>query len=128
MRQRKSHPPFVVKIKAATAGECEICHGREGTVKIHLQTRRFRCPNKECARKIIAESLPVVAARQARETMRLCEIVGLVGYALGGLPGERLLNRLGIKSGDDTVLRRVKGRRRGSIQPAVRVLTNRNSL
>jgi hypothetical protein len=54
--------------------------------------------------------------------MRLCEIVGLVGYALGGLPGERLLNRLGIKSSDDTVLRRVKGRRRGAIQPAVRVL------
>ena len=40
--------------------------------------------------------------------MRLCEIVGLVGYALGGLPGERLLDRLGIKSSDDTVLRRVK--------------------
>jgi transposase len=54
--------------------------------------------------------------------MRLCEIVGLVGYALGGLPGERLLDRLGIKSSDDTVLRRVKGRRRGAIQPAVRVL------
>ena len=55
--------------------------------------------------------------------MRLCEIVGLVGYALGGRPGERLLNRLGIKSSDDTVLRRVKARRRGAIQPAVRVLS-----
>ena len=55
--------------------------------------------------------------------MRLCEIVGLVGYALGGLPGERLLNRLGIKSSDDTVLRRIKGRRREAIQPAVRVLS-----
>jgi hypothetical protein len=38
--------------------------------------------------------------------MRLCEIVGLVGYALGGLPGERLLDRRGIKNSDDTVLRR----------------------
>ena len=92
-------------------------------VEIHLQTRRFRCRNKGCARKIFAESLPAVAARKARETTRLCEIVGLVGYALGGLPGERLLNRLGIKSSDDTVLRRVKGRRRGAIQPAVRVLS-----
>jgi transposase len=55
--------------------------------------------------------------------MRLCEIVGLVGYALVGLPGERLLNRLGIESSDDTVLRRVKARRRGAIQPAVRVLS-----
>jgi hypothetical protein len=43
--------------------------------------------------------------------MRVCEIVGLVGYALGGLPGERLLNRLGIKSNDDTVLRRLDARR-----------------
>jgi hypothetical protein len=34
--------------------------------------------------------------------MRLCEIVSLVGYALGGLAGERLLNRLGIKSSYDT--------------------------
>jgi transposase len=55
--------------------------------------------------------------------MRLCEIVGLVGYALGGSPGERLLERLGIKSSDDTVLRRVKARRRGTIQPSVRVLS-----
>jgi hypothetical protein len=42
--------------------------------------------------------------------MRLCDIVGLVGYALCGAPGERLLNRLGITSSDDTVLRRVKAR------------------
>jgi hypothetical protein len=86
---------------------------------MHLQARRFRCLNKKYARKIFAESLPAVAARKARETMRLCEIVGLVGYALGGLPGERLLNRLGIKSSDDTVLRRVKARRRGAIQPRI---------
>jgi hypothetical protein len=35
--------------------------------------------------------------RQAN-ARRPCEIVGLVGYALGGLPGERLSNRLGITS------------------------------
>ena len=92
-------------------------------VEIHLQTRRFRCRNEQCGRKVFAERLPAVAARKARETTRLCEIVGLVGYALGGLPGERLLNRLGIKSSDDTVLRRVKTRRRGASQPAVRVLS-----
>jgi transposase len=92
-------------------------------VELHLQTRRFRCRNQECARKIFAECLPAVAVRKARETTRLCEIVGLVGYALGGLPGERLLNRLGIKRSDDTVLRRVKTRGRGASQPTVRVLS-----
>ena len=92
-------------------------------VEIHLETRRFRCQNKECVRKIFAERLPDIAAERARETKRLTEIVGLVGYALGGLPGERLLDRLGIKSSDDTVLRRVKARRHGAVQPSVHVLS-----
>jgi hypothetical protein len=60
---------------------------------------------------------------KARETTRLCEIVGLVGYALSGLPGERLLNRLGIKRSDYTVLRRVKTRSPGASQSIVRVLS-----
>jgi transposase len=92
-------------------------------VEIHLQTRRFRCRNAKCAQKIFAERLPAVADPKARQTTRLCEIVGLVGYALGGLPGERLLKRLGIKSSDDTVLRRVKTRVRGASQAPVRVLS-----
>jgi hypothetical protein len=77
-------------------------------VEIHLQTRRFRCRNAECEQKIFAERLPTVADPKARQTTRLCAIVDLVGCALGGLPGERLLKRLAIKSSDDTVLRRVK--------------------
>jgi transposase len=92
-------------------------------VEIHLQTRRFRCRNAECRRKIFAEQLPAVAAPNARETVRLCEILGLVGYALGGLPGERLLKRLGINSSDDTVLRRVKKQIRGIGRAPVRVLS-----
>jgi len=97
-------------------------------VEIHLQTRRFRCRNTACSRKIFAEQLPAVAAPHARETVRLCEILGLVGYALGGLPGERLLRRLGIKSSDDTVLRRVKKQSRGIGRAPVRVLSGRTFL
>lgn len=92
-------------------------------VAIHLQTRRFRCRNEDCDQKIFAERLPTVAAPSARETTRLCEIVGPVGYALGGLPGERLLHRIGIRSSDDTVLRRVKARARGTSQLKVRMLS-----
>jgi hypothetical protein len=62
-------------------------------VEIHLQTPRFRCRNAECDQKIFAERLPAVADPKARQTTRLCEIVGLVDYSLGGLPGERLLKR-----------------------------------
>jgi hypothetical protein len=47
--------------------------------------------------------------------------MGLVGYALSGLRGERLLKRLGIKSGNDTVLRRVRARGRSASQPPVQV-------
>jgi transposase len=79
-------------------------------VQLLFQTRRFRCRNSACPRKIFAEQIPQVAAPLARETTRLCGIVGLVGYAMGGLPGARLLNRLGIPGSDDLVLRRIKAK------------------
>src|SRR5215472_2425749 len=71
-------------------------------VRIRLRARRFRCQNASCGRKIFAERLPEVAAPRARETVRLCEVIGLVGYALGGLPGSRILSRLGMPRSDDT--------------------------
>jgi transposase len=63
-----------------------------------------------------------MAAPRARETKRLSETIGLIGYALGGLPGSRLLSRLAMPSSDDTVLRRVKAPRHGSEDAKVRVL------
>lgn len=92
-------------------------------VELQIQTRRFRCRNNLCDRKIFAERLPSVATPRARETKRLCEMVGLVGYALGGLPGSRLLVRLGMPRSTDTVLRRVKQRALGATQSSVRVLS-----
>jgi hypothetical protein len=83
----------------------------------------FGVGNAECDQKILRNVCLAVADLKARQTTRLCEIVGLVGYSLGGLPGERLLKRLGIKSSDDTVFRRVETRGRGASRPAVRVLS-----
>ena len=79
-------------------------------------------PEQRLRSEDLRRRLPDLAGPKARETTRLCEIVGLVGYALGGLPGERLLHRLGIVRSDDTVLRRVKSRGRDTSQPKVRVL------
>jgi transposase len=90
-------------------------------VQLRLRTRRFRCRNGACRRKIFAECLPGVAPARARESRRLCEVVGRVGYALGGLPGARLLGHLGIASSADTVLRRVKARARKRTRPRPRV-------
>ena len=69
---------------------------------------RFRCQNASCPRKIFCERLPRVARAYSRQTERASEIVRLVGYVAGGLPGQRLLERLSIAVSDDTVLRRIQ--------------------
>src|SRR3954467_6404859 len=68
--------------------------GRE--VQLRLRTRRFRCRNAACVRKVFAERVPRVAGSRARESRRFRELVGVVGYAVGGLPGARLLRQLGL--------------------------------
>jgi transposase len=49
-----------------------------------------------------------VAHVYGRQTERASEIIRLIGYVAGGLPGQRLLDRLSIATSDDTVLRRVR--------------------
>jgi len=107
---------------ADTDVACAIYRGRANRFGFVSKARRFRCRNLQCERKVFAEQLSEVAAPRARETTRLRDIVGLIGYAMGGLPGSRLLSRLGMPSSDDTVLRRVKAGRRGSEETKVRVL------
>jgi len=77
------------------------------TVQILLRVRRFRCRNHSCPRQVFTERVEGVPS-YLRQTSRLAEIVRVVGYAAGGLPGARLLARLAIRTSDDTVLRRVK--------------------
>jgi transposase len=77
------------------------------TVQILLRVRRFRCRNLSCSRQVFTERVESIAS-YLRHTSRLAEIVRVVGYAAGGLPGARLLARLAIRTSDDTVLRRVK--------------------
>jgi hypothetical protein len=45
----------------------------------------------------------------ARQTERAAEIVRLVVYVAGGRPGQRILERLSMRTSDDTVLRRTQG-------------------
>ena len=77
------------------------------SVQILLRVRRFRCRNHSCARQVFTERIEGIPS-YLRQTSRLAEIVRVVGYAAGGLPGARLLARLAIRTSDDTVLRRVK--------------------
>ena len=64
-------------------------------------------------RKIFAESVPEAAPARARESSRLSETAGLVGYTVGGRPAAKLLKQLGIDRSVDTVLRGVKAQAHG---------------
>jgi transposase len=77
-------------------------------VELWAIVRRFRCRNASCPRQIFCERLPAIARAYGRQTERVAEIVRLIGYIAGGLPGQRLLTRLAIAVSDDTVVRRVR--------------------
>ena len=78
------------------------------SVELWATVGRFRCRSFSCPRQIFCERLPRIARVYGRQTERASEIVRLIGYVAGGLPGQRLLARLSIATSDDTVLRRVR--------------------
>ena len=54
------------------------------------------------------------------------EIIAMVGRALGGRPGQRLMSRLGMPLSADTLIRRVKkAARRSALPHPIRVRQNR---
>ena len=92
-------------------------------VTIQLRLGRWRCRNRECGRQIFTERVAGVLAPYARQTSRLGETRTLVGRALGGRPGQRLLSRLGMKVSRHTLIRQVKTAARCSAAPhAIRVV------
>ncbi|HEY7418219.1 MAG TPA: ISL3 family transposase [Ktedonobacteraceae bacterium] len=74
-------------------------------VHLELHVRRFFCDNLECERQIFAERLPRVVAHYARRTLRLTEVLTLIGFALGGEAGKRLAADIGMACSPDTLLR-----------------------
>lgn len=79
------------------------------SIRLWLRVRRFRCSSPECPRRIFAERLPDLVEPFAHKTTRLREILNLVGFALGGEGGARLLWRLGMMASPSTLLRYVRG-------------------
>lgn len=82
-------------------------------VRLLLRVRRFRCSRPECPRRIFAERLPDLVEPYARKTMRLHEeVLELVGFALGGEAGARLIGRLigrlGMVASAPTLLRYIR--------------------
>jgi len=73
-------------------------------LRLELHTRRFFCLNAECPRQIFTERLPNVVAPYARRTTRLTDVFTLIGFALGGEAGKRLVAGMGLSTSPDTLL------------------------
>jgi len=90
-------------------------------VRLFLNVRKFRCPQKGCPRQIFTERLPDLVESYARKTVGLHEILELVGFALGGEGGARLIRRLGMAASPSTLLRYV-GRAATAPHPNPRII------
>jgi transposase len=77
-------------------------------VRLDLLTRRFRCKNSLCTKRVFCERLPRVVAYYARKTIRLTEALTLIGLLLGGEAGSRATLKLAMVTSPDTLLRRVR--------------------
>jgi transposase len=77
-------------------------------VSVQLTVRRFVCGNADCIRRVFGERLPGIVAPYARRTARLSEAFELIGFALGGEAGARVLHRLAMVGSPDTLLRTIR--------------------
>ena len=59
-------------------------------VRLKLHLRRFFCQNPECQCQIFAERLHNVVAPYARRTLRLHDVLTLIGFAVDGEAGRKL--------------------------------------
>ena len=64
-----------------------------------------RCRNTDYGQSTSTERLPGMVDPRARQAQRTAGILGLLGHAVGGRPGERLAARLGLAANRGTILR-----------------------
>lgn len=90
-------------------------------MRLELHVRRFFCHNHECQRRIFTERLPEVVAPYARRTLRLADLLTLIGFALGGEAGSYLMERMGLEIAPETLLQFVRKQQEQPV-PTPRVL------
>ena len=90
-------------------------------LRLQLRVRRFFCDHPACQRVIFTERLPGLLAPYAHKTVRLTEVLELIGMIVGGEAGARLLPALGMAASPDTLLRLIRRARLASV-PTPRVL------
>ena len=91
-------------------------------VRIELHTRKFRCRNELCPRKVFCERFEKLAAPFARRTNRLAQVIELLAFSLGARPGARAASEMFFPIGKDILLRAARKAHRHSETSIVRVL------
>jgi len=77
-------------------------------LRVQLRVRRFFCTTPACQQAIFTERLPGLVAPYARKTIRLTQVLEVIGMAVGGEAGARLLTALGMTASPDTLLRLIR--------------------
>lgn len=124
--QPSPHSITLVIKAIAIASVCPLCHCPSSRVhsryirtladlpwhgiaiRLQLHTRKFFCKQPNCSRRIFCERLPGVVATYARHTVRLNQLLELIGFVIGGQPGSRAANKMALNVSPDTLLRRVR--------------------
>jgi zinc-finger of transposase IS204/IS1001/IS1096/IS1165 len=73
-----------------------------------LHVRRFRCRNRACRRKTVADDLSPVVSRAARRSAPLQALLEDIGISLGGRPGSRFAGRPHLSASRSTLVRLVR--------------------
>ena len=106
---------WIVKAEASGEARCPSCQFQssrrhsfyvrrlqdlpvQGTiVELQVSMSRWRCGNPLCDRRTFADQAGQVIKPYARQTGRVAELARLIGHAVGGRPGERLMGRLACR-------------------------------
>jgi transposase len=140
VRLEADEQSLIVIVATTSSGAlCPLCHCRSESihsrytrvvadlpwagwaVQLKLHVRRFFCRNQECKGRVFTERLPSVVAPYARRTMRLTNLLTLIGFALGGEAGNVLIERMGLEASPETLLRLVRQQEERQV-PTPRVL------
>ena len=76
----------------------QIYPGRVGRCGWNCMHDAFSAETRNVQGRIFTERLPDVVAPYARRTTRLCDLLTLIGFAIGGEAGNCLVERMGLVS------------------------------
>jgi transposase len=77
-------------------------------VRLEVTVRKFFCDMPGCHRRVFAERLPLTAAAYARRTERAAAALQAIGFAVGGRPGARLAQALGLTASAASIVARMR--------------------